>query len=117
MQGDLVEKDFNIVDEAGGAGRSIIKSYPATVTNSTLQIRFYWAGRGTTAVPVQGVYGPLISAISVEPGKLYASGLLFLLFMVREENIFSPFPLFILRYTSIIVEEIDSDDLILFHEG
>ncbi|KAE9454992.1 hypothetical protein C3L33_13106, partial [Rhododendron williamsianum] len=28
-------------------------------------IRFYWAGKGTTGLPVRGVYGPLISAISV----------------------------------------------------
>ncbi|KAK3405514.1 hypothetical protein EUGRSUZ_K01729 [Eucalyptus grandis] len=34
----------------------------------TLEIRFYWAGKGTTAIPDGGVYGPLISAISVYPG-------------------------------------------------
>ncbi|XP_052177422.1 probable leucine-rich repeat receptor-like serine/threonine-protein kinase At3g14840 [Diospyros lotus] len=67
IQGKLVEKDFNIVDKVGGAGRSITMPYHATVTNGTLEIRFYWAGRGTTAVPVRGVYGPLISAISVDP--------------------------------------------------
>ncbi|XP_052177866.1 probable leucine-rich repeat receptor-like serine/threonine-protein kinase At3g14840 isoform X2 [Diospyros lotus] len=67
IQGKLVEKDFNIVDKAGGAGRSITMTYDAIVTNGTLEIRFYWAGRGTTAVPVRGVYGPLISAISVDP--------------------------------------------------
>ncbi|XP_052177836.1 probable leucine-rich repeat receptor-like serine/threonine-protein kinase At3g14840 isoform X2 [Diospyros lotus] len=69
IQGKLVEKDFNIVDKAGGAGRNITMTYIATVTNGTLEIRFYWAGRGTTAVPVRGVYGPLISAISVESGS------------------------------------------------
>ncbi|XP_052177863.1 probable leucine-rich repeat receptor-like serine/threonine-protein kinase At3g14840 isoform X2 [Diospyros lotus] len=66
IQGKLVEKDFNIVDKAGGASKSITMPYDATVTNGTLEIRFYWAGRGTTAVPVKGVYGPLISAISVD---------------------------------------------------
>lgn len=35
-----------------------------------MEIRFYWAGKGTTGLPVRGVYGPLISAISVTPGKL-----------------------------------------------
>ncbi|CAI9088859.1 OLC1v1023303C1 [Oldenlandia corymbosa var. corymbosa] len=45
IQGKLVKKDFNIEDEAG---------------------EFFWAGKGTTSIPVKGVYGPLISAISVE---------------------------------------------------
>ncbi|KAF3949504.1 hypothetical protein CMV_024631 [Castanea mollissima] len=44
IQGELVEKDFNIADEAGGVGIEVIKPY--------LQL---------------GVYGPLISAISVHP--------------------------------------------------
>ncbi|XP_052177859.1 probable leucine-rich repeat receptor-like serine/threonine-protein kinase At3g14840 isoform X3 [Diospyros lotus] len=67
IQGNLVEKDFNIADEAGGIGQEIIKPYNAVVTDGTLQIRFYWAGRGTTGIPSRGVYGPLISAIAVEP--------------------------------------------------
>ncbi|XP_052177861.1 probable leucine-rich repeat receptor-like serine/threonine-protein kinase At3g14840 isoform X2 [Diospyros lotus] len=74
IQGKLVEKDFNIVDRAGGAGKSIAMPYKATVTSGTLEIRFYWAGRGTTAVPVGGVYGPLISAISVDPDSIPPSG-------------------------------------------
>ena len=65
-------KDFNIVDEAGGAGKEVIRSFTAVVTSNTMEIRFYWAGRGTTAIPVRGVYGPLISAISVNPGMLHA---------------------------------------------
>ncbi|XP_021911708.1 probable leucine-rich repeat receptor-like serine/threonine-protein kinase At3g14840, partial [Carica papaya] len=67
IQGKLVQKDFNIADEAGGVGKAIIKSFIAIVTNGTLEIRLYWAGKGTTAIPVRGVYGPLISAISVNP--------------------------------------------------
>ncbi|GLU18026.1 hypothetical protein SLE2022_343490 [Rubroshorea leprosula] len=67
IQGKLVQKDFNIVDEAGGVGRAIIKKFPAVVTNGTLQIRLYWAAKGTTTIPSRGVYGPLISAISVNP--------------------------------------------------
>ncbi|XP_052177871.1 probable leucine-rich repeat receptor-like serine/threonine-protein kinase At3g14840 [Diospyros lotus] len=66
IQGNLVEKDFSIADAAGGVGQKIIKSYNVVVTNGTLQIRFYWAGRGTTGIPKRSVYGPLISAISVE---------------------------------------------------
>lgn len=67
MQGIRVLKDFNI--EA--SKNVIVKTFDASVTNNTLEIRFYWAGRGTTVIPTKGVYGPLISAISVEnPGKL-----------------------------------------------
>ena len=68
MQDELVLKDFNIEDEAGGVSKEILKIFTAIVTNNTLEIRFYWAGKGTTGIPVRGVYGPLISAISVNPG-------------------------------------------------
>jgi len=70
MEGKLVQKDFSIQEEAGGVGKAIIKNFTAIVTGNALEIRFYWAGKGTTGVPVRGVYGPLISAISVTPGKL-----------------------------------------------
>ncbi|XP_048129591.1 probable leucine-rich repeat receptor-like serine/threonine-protein kinase At3g14840 [Rhodamnia argentea] len=69
IQGQLVWEDFNIEIEAGGVGKPVIKNFNATVTNSTLEIRFYWAGKGTYNIPTIGVYGPLISAISaVHPG-------------------------------------------------
>ncbi|XP_022941244.1 probable leucine-rich repeat receptor-like serine/threonine-protein kinase At3g14840 [Cucurbita moschata] len=67
IQKELVLEDFNIVDAAGGVGKAVIRKIPVTVTNGTLEIRFYWAGKGTNAIPVRGVYGPLISAISVDP--------------------------------------------------
>lgn len=71
MQGRRVLQDFNIEVEAGGVQREIIKKFTVVVNSNTLEIRFYWAGRGTTIIPEKGVYGPLISAISVEnPGKL-----------------------------------------------
>ncbi|RXI02912.1 hypothetical protein DVH24_002990 [Malus domestica] len=57
--------DFNIMDYASVFGNVV--SFTADVTNHTLKIRLYWAGKGTTGIPVRGVYGPLISAISVEP--------------------------------------------------
>lgn len=63
-------ENFNIVDAAGGVGKAVIKKFPVTVVNGTVEIRFYWAGKGTNAIPVSGVYGPLISAISVDPGRL-----------------------------------------------
>ncbi|XP_028755451.1 probable leucine-rich repeat receptor-like serine/threonine-protein kinase At3g14840 isoform X2 [Neltuma alba] len=75
-------KDFNIVTEARGVGKLIIKKFTVNVTNGTLKIRFHWAGKGTTAIPEKSVYGPLISAISVTsdfqpprniPGAVFAA--------------------------------------------
>jgi hypothetical protein len=63
-----VVKDFDIVKEAGGVGKEIIKKFTAGVTSNALEIRLYWAGKGTTTIPFGSVYGPLISAISVDPG-------------------------------------------------
>ncbi|XP_062011661.1 probable leucine-rich repeat receptor-like serine/threonine-protein kinase At3g14840 isoform X2 [Rosa rugosa] len=67
IQGSLVLKDFNIADEAGGFGIPVIKNFTANVTSTTLEIRLFWAGKGTTGIPDRGNYGPLISAISVDP--------------------------------------------------
>ncbi|XP_054777749.1 probable LRR receptor-like serine/threonine-protein kinase RFK1 isoform X2 [Prosopis cineraria] len=66
VQGKLVWKDFNIEDEAHVAQKPIkIPIYNVNVTDNALDIRFYWAGKGTTRIPSSGVYGPLISALSV----------------------------------------------------
>lgn len=67
FQDVLVWKDFDIENEAYGAQRPLIKRFNASVTNTILEIRFYWAGRGTTRIPNRGVYGPIISAISADP--------------------------------------------------
>ncbi|KAK1412112.1 hypothetical protein QVD17_33102 [Tagetes erecta] len=67
VQGELKLNDFDIVKEAGGTGRAVIKSYTVDVKNNTLKIQLYWAGKGTTSIPFRGNYGPIISAISVEP--------------------------------------------------
>ncbi|KAB2605506.1 leucine-rich repeat receptor-like serine/threonine-protein kinase [Pyrus ussuriensis x Pyrus communis] len=67
IQGKLLKKDFNIMDEARVFGDVVIKNFTTLVTNNSLEIRLYWAGKGTTGIPVRGVYGPLISAISVDP--------------------------------------------------
>lgn len=64
-------ENFNIEDESGGAGKPLVKTFTVVVTSHTLKIHFYWAGKGTTGIPVRGVYGPLISAISVDPSKLF----------------------------------------------
>ncbi|XP_035549619.1 probable leucine-rich repeat receptor-like serine/threonine-protein kinase At3g14840 isoform X3 [Juglans regia] len=66
IQGERVLKDFDIVKAAGGVRKPYTQSFNAKVTNSTLEIRFYWAGKGTTDIPSPGDYGPLISAISVD---------------------------------------------------
>ncbi|KAK9943666.1 hypothetical protein M0R45_009267 [Rubus argutus] len=65
IQGKLVHKDFNIADEAAQFGDAVIKNFTANVASHTLEIRLYWAGKGTTGVPYKGDYGPVISAISV----------------------------------------------------
>ncbi|KAK3020108.1 hypothetical protein RJ639_005246, partial [Escallonia herrerae] len=65
IQRKLVRKDFNIEDEAGGVGKGVVVHFRAVVNNRTLEIRLYWAGKGTLNIPDKGVYGPLISAISV----------------------------------------------------
>lgn len=67
VQGNRVLEDFNIEDEARGAQKPVVKPFNANVTNNILEIQFYWAGKGTTRIPQRSVYGPLISAISVDP--------------------------------------------------
>lgn len=63
----MVLKDFDIAAKAGGPGKAIVETFTAEVRDHTLKIHLYWAGRGTTGIPERGVYGPLISAISVDP--------------------------------------------------
>ncbi|XP_050247713.1 probable LRR receptor-like serine/threonine-protein kinase At1g53430 isoform X2 [Quercus robur] len=76
IQGKLELKDFNIMEEAQGVGIPIIKEFDdVLVSGSTMDIHFYWAGKGTTAIPVKGVYGPLISAIEVTPNFEVGRGL------------------------------------------
>ncbi|KAL2496547.1 putative leucine-rich repeat receptor-like serine/threonine-protein kinase [Forsythia ovata] len=82
VQGTRVLKDFNIENEAGGVNKAIFRNFTAAVTANTVEIRLYWAGKGTTGIPDRGVYGPLISAISVnadfpvpsENGKSMSTG-------------------------------------------
>ncbi|KAK4589620.1 hypothetical protein RGQ29_020265 [Quercus rubra] len=66
VQEKLVLKDFDIENAAPGVDNAVVREYKANVTNKVLKIRFFWAGKGTTAAPTRGTYGPLISAISVE---------------------------------------------------
>ncbi|KAI3689477.1 hypothetical protein L2E82_47435 [Cichorium intybus] len=67
VQGVNKFKDFDITNEAGGVDKPVIKAIKnINVSNRTLEIRFQYAGKGTVIVPHPGVYGPLISAISME---------------------------------------------------
>ncbi|RVW42878.1 putative LRR receptor-like serine/threonine-protein kinase [Vitis vinifera] len=65
IQGNVVLRDFNIMEEAEGAGKGIYRDFEASVDGSTLEIHLYWTGKGTNFIPEKGVYGPLISAIAV----------------------------------------------------
>ncbi|KAL2326829.1 hypothetical protein Fmac_020256 [Flemingia macrophylla] len=67
VQGVRYLKDFNIAEAAGGVGKGITEEFDVDVDDGTLEIHLYWAGKGTTAIPDRGVYGPLISAIEMIP--------------------------------------------------
>ncbi|XP_016652492.1 PREDICTED: probable leucine-rich repeat receptor-like serine/threonine-protein kinase At3g14840 [Prunus mume] len=97
IQEKLVWKDFEIKKEAQGVDKEVIKEHKAVeVKNKTLEIRFHWSGKGTTASPKRGTYGPLISAISIEPefkpphgskvpivvGASVGASVLFLIFLI-----------------------------------
>ena len=64
-------QDFNIVQAAQGVDKVVVREFKAVVRNKTLEIRFHWAGKGTTAAPEGGTYGPLISTISVKAGDVF----------------------------------------------
>ncbi|CAH8355426.1 unnamed protein product [Eruca vesicaria subsp. sativa] len=63
---DVYVQDFNIKEEANGTLTPVVKELQdVNVTDHLLEIRLYWAGKGTTLIPNRGNYGPLISAISL----------------------------------------------------
>ncbi|KAK4253499.1 hypothetical protein QN277_010163 [Acacia crassicarpa] len=68
IQGNRVLKDFDIKTEAGGASfRAVKRDFQVHVSENLLEIHLFWAGKGTCCIPLQGTYGPLISAISATP--------------------------------------------------
>ncbi|KAK4344050.1 hypothetical protein RND71_037144 [Anisodus tanguticus] len=76
IQGNVVLADFNIMEKAKGVGKGIPMDFKdIIVSGSTLEIHLYWTGKGTNAIPDKGVYGPLISAITVTPNYKIGSGL------------------------------------------
>ncbi|KAF7149770.1 hypothetical protein RHSIM_Rhsim02G0134200 [Rhododendron simsii] len=74
--GKEVLKDFNIKEVAKGVDIGITREFDDILVNgSTLEIHLYWRGKGNTAIPDKGVYGPLISAITVTPNFDVSIGL------------------------------------------
>ncbi|WZZ33109.1 hypothetical protein YC2023_016510 [Brassica napus] len=68
VQGRLVEKDFDVRRTAGGStNRAVHREYKANVTENYLEVHLFWAGKGTCCIPIQGAYGPIISAVSATP--------------------------------------------------
>lgn len=74
IQGNVVLKDFNIMEEANGVGKPVVKDFKNVSVSSTLEIHLYWTGKGTNAIPDRGVYGPLISGITVTPNYAVDTG-------------------------------------------
>ncbi|XP_073151270.1 probable LRR receptor-like serine/threonine-protein kinase At1g53440 [Henckelia pumila] len=74
IQGNVVLTDFDIAKEAKGVRKGIYREFNVLVNGSTLEIHLYWTGKGTTAIPDRGVYGPLISAIAVTPNFDVSTG-------------------------------------------
>ncbi|KAL3345110.1 hypothetical protein AABB24_024185 [Solanum stoloniferum] len=66
VQDKLKFKDFDIERLAGGVDKALKEKFNVTVKDKTLQVRFQYAGKGTTSIPSRGNYGPLVSAISLE---------------------------------------------------
>ena len=81
-QGNRVREDFCIIDAAKGPNnRTTVNLTAIHVTDNTLTIHFYWAGKGSSdeTYEERNSYnffqdppefnGPLVSAISVTRGK------------------------------------------------
>lgn len=63
-------KDLDIERKANGVDKVVKMDFKVMVKTKTMEIRFLYSGKGTTAVPSRGSYGPLISAISVQSGNM-----------------------------------------------
>ncbi|KAM7270467.1 hypothetical protein ACFE04_029681 [Oxalis oulophora] len=94
IQEKRVLKDFDIETEAKGVDKVVIRNFTTVITNRTLEIRFHWSAKGTTQVPTRGNYGPLISAISVNPKLLqrkYYSEIIIVIVIIAKVIPFSNF--------------------------
>lgn len=66
VQGECREQNFDIKKETNGKSYTVVqRNYIVNVTNNFMEIHLFWAGKGTCCIPVQGYYGPSISALSV----------------------------------------------------
>ncbi|VVA92991.1 unnamed protein product [Arabis nemorensis] len=102
VQGKLIWEDFSIRDEANGTHKEVIREVNTTVNDNTLEIRLYWAGKGTTIIPRRGNYGSLISAISVCPSSESECGVPVEILPVTKEHRRRKYPL-ILGLTSMVL--------------
>ena len=68
LQGELVKKDFNIRQTAGGSFIAHDETFRAAVNNGVLDVHLFYAGKGTCCLPQPGnwSFGPLVSAISID---------------------------------------------------
>ncbi|KAL5771683.1 hypothetical protein ACOSP7_015837 [Xanthoceras sorbifolium] len=66
IQRHQVLRDFNIKEKAKGPNKIWIENFTANVQDNLLEIRLFWAGKGSLYNPPL-LNGPLISAISVTP--------------------------------------------------
>ncbi|MCD7460128.1 hypothetical protein HAX54_042937 [Datura stramonium] len=66
IQGERKLKDFDIRTAAEGVDKALTRKFNAIVEDGVLEVRFQYTGKGRTALPSRGSYGPLISAISFE---------------------------------------------------
>ncbi|CAH2052681.1 unnamed protein product [Thlaspi arvense] len=72
---------FDIYVQVSGVGKPFTRQIDALQVNgSTVEIHLQWSGKGTNMLPIRGVYGPLISAITitqnfkVDTGKPLSNG-------------------------------------------
>ncbi|XP_062088177.1 probable LRR receptor-like serine/threonine-protein kinase At1g53420 isoform X2 [Humulus lupulus] len=65
IQGERVRTDFYI-NSSAGPNKVVVENYTTTVNNSQLEIKLYWAGKGTQSYNYAPSFnGPLLSAIYV----------------------------------------------------
>ncbi|XP_042411787.1 probable LRR receptor-like serine/threonine-protein kinase At1g56140 isoform X4 [Zingiber officinale] len=67
IQSELRIQNFNIMDDAKEYKTPVTKAFNVTIMNAVLDIHLFWAGKGTCCIPVEGTYGPLLSAIRISP--------------------------------------------------
>jgi hypothetical protein len=93
IQGKLIWEDFSIREEANGTHKEVIREVNTTVTDNTLEIRLYWAGKGTMIIPQRGYYGSLISAVSVCPSSESECGVPVQFLPVKKDHKPTKYPL------------------------